>query len=124
MKVPPSLLSSDHHSTTRALYATYLEGLASCRHITLPPRDEAGEWAPIRFPILVQGDKLAFYEQLLRRGVDCAFSFTHLARRDGLPRAAALADRVLDLPFYPGLRQPDAEAVIAAVRDVDRTWAP
>jgi dTDP-4-amino-4,6-dideoxygalactose transaminase len=110
-------------AAARTLYQTYLDGLAGCRAVTLPPVDTGGEWAPIRFPILVPGDKLAFYEQLLERGVDCALSFTYLARRDGLPRAAALADGVLDLPFYSRLTPAEAEHVITAVTEIDARWA-
>jgi dTDP-4-amino-4,6-dideoxygalactose transaminase len=107
----------------RTRYKTYLDGLEGCRAIRLPPHDEAQEWAPIRFPILVPEDKLATYGELLRLGVDCAFSFTHLARREGLPRATVLADSVLDLPFYAGLKPREADQVIEAVRTVDRELA-
>jgi dTDP-4-amino-4,6-dideoxygalactose transaminase len=107
----------------RGLYARYRDGLADCRGIELPPSDERAEWAPIRFPILVRGDKFEFYEQLLSRGVDCAFSFTYIARPEGLPRASEIANRVLCLPFYPGLPEADAEQVIRVVREVDSGWS-
>lgn len=106
----------------RGLYGRYREGLAGCRSIELPPADDRGEWAPIRFPVLVDGDKLRFYERLLERGVDCAFSFTHLAPHSQPSRAQALADAVLCLPFYPGLSAADAARVIAAVVDVNGGW--
>ena len=106
----------------RGLYARYRDGLAGCRGIELPPPDERAEWAPIRFPVLVRGDKFAFYEQLLSRGVDCAFSFTHIARPEELPRAREIASRVLCLPFYPGLPEADAERVIRVVHEVDSRW--
>jgi dTDP-4-amino-4,6-dideoxygalactose transaminase len=107
----------------RRLYARYRSGLADCREIELPPADEDAEWAPIRFPILVRGNKLAFYKQLLDRGVDCAFSFTYIARPEGLPRASDIASRVLCLPFYPGLSDADADRVIEAVREVESRWS-
>jgi len=102
----------------RGLYGRYRDRLAGCPGIELPPSDEQAEWAPIRFPILVRRNKLDFYEQLLRRGVDCAFSFTYIAAPEGLPHAREIASRVLCLPFYPGLSEAEAERVIAAVREV------
>jgi hypothetical protein len=107
----------------RRLYAQYRACLAGCRGIELPPPDEEAEWAPIRFPILVRGNKFGFYKQLLSRGVDCAFSFTYIARPEGLPRASEIANRVLCLPFYPGVPEADVERVIRAVREVDSRWS-
>jgi dTDP-4-amino-4,6-dideoxygalactose transaminase len=106
----------------RRLYARYRDGLAGCGGIELPPPDEEGEWAPIRFPVLVRGDKFGFYEQLLSRGVDSAFSFTYIARPREVPRASEIASRVLCLPFYPRLPEADADRVIRAVRDVTSKW--
>jgi dTDP-4-amino-4,6-dideoxygalactose transaminase len=71
----------------------------------------------------VRGNKFDFYEQLLSRGVDCAFSFTYIARPERLPSASEIASRVLCLPFYPGLPEVDAERVIRAVREVDSRWS-
>jgi dTDP-4-amino-4,6-dideoxygalactose transaminase len=107
----------------RALYGRYRDGLAGCEGIDLPPPDENDEWAPIRFPILVRGNKYEFYERLLQRGVDCAFSFTHIADPQGLPRASEIANRVLCLPFYPGLSEAEAERVIRGVREVGSKWS-
>lgn len=106
----------------RRLYERYLEGLAGCESLKLPPHDAAWEWAPIRFPVLVHGDKLDYYRRLLDHGVDCAFSFTHLAAHPLPSRAQEIADSVLCLPFYPGLAAGDAERVIEAVHAVDGAW--
>ena len=120
----PQLEVLDHLAArVRRLYARYRAGLADCRGIELPPPDEDAEWAPIRFPILVRGNKFGFYKQLLSRGVDCGFSFTYIARPGGLPRASEIANRVLCLPFYPGLSEVDAERVIRAVREVESRWS-
>jgi dTDP-4-amino-4,6-dideoxygalactose transaminase len=104
----------------RRRYRRYRDALEGSRRFELPPADTDQEWAPIRFPLRIRGDKIAYYEELLAHGVDCAFSFTHIARRDGLPRSAALADAVLDLPFYPRLSDTEQDRVIAAVRELER----
>ena len=44
-------------------YAEYLRRLQGMVSIKLPPADTHAEWAPIRFPIRVHGDKLAFYRR-------------------------------------------------------------
>ena len=113
----------DLAADARRRYAAYRDALLECRTISLPPADEHEEWSPIRFPIQIRGDKLQFYRGLLDRGVDCAFSFTYLAQREGLARSTELADHVLDLPFYPELTDAEAARVVWAVRDLDRQFA-
>jgi len=121
--LPQLEVLDDLAARARRLYAQYRAGLVGCRGIELPPPDENAEWAPIRFPILVRGNKFGFYQQLLSRGVDSAFSFTYIARPEGLPRASEIASRVLCLPFYPRLSEVEAERVIRAVRDVESRWS-
>ena len=101
----------------RELYAALREGLVDSG-VGIPPEDIDGVWAPIRFPILVHGDKNAFYRRMNARGIDCAFSFTHLAPGTGLPNAQAIADHVLDLPFYDALSDHECSLVIEAVKGV------
>jgi dTDP-4-amino-4,6-dideoxygalactose transaminase len=105
----------------RALYAEYFSRLRGCRSFALPPKDAAGEWAPIRFPIRVHGDKLSFYREAARRGVDFAFSFTFIAAPSSFAIAHDLARSVLDLPFYVGLRPRELERTIRVLRAVDRS---
>jgi dTDP-4-amino-4,6-dideoxygalactose transaminase len=108
-------------SNRRRLYAQYLTRLAGLRNVELPPADAAGEWAPIRFPIRVKGDKLDFYEQSVQRGIDYAFSFTFIASPPRFQIAHRLASSVLDLPFFHRLSDRELDTVVSVVRDVDRT---
>lgn len=103
----------------RALYAFYRHALASAKSFLLPPADEHGEWAPIRFPIRVHYDKLAFYREAARRGVDFAFSFTFIEAPRAYTRAHKLAREVLDLPFYSGLTEPRCQQVVDTILAVD-----
>lgn len=109
----------------RALYRAYRDALAGVRHIALPPEDAGGEWAPIRFPIRVRtsdarGGKLAFYREAARRGVDMAFSFTFLVAPKEHTNAHALADAVLDIPFYDGLTDRERDAIVATLLTLDQ----
>jgi dTDP-4-amino-4,6-dideoxygalactose transaminase len=105
----------------RAIYAAYRRGLSECRGFSIPPPDLRGEWAPIRFPITVSHDKVGFYREAARRGVDFAFSFTFIAAPREFGHAHALADSVLDLPFFDGLRASELEKTIETLVAVDRT---
>lgn len=104
----------------RALYAFYRRALTPATGFSLPPADEHGEWAPIRFPIRVHGDKLEFYREAARRGVDFAFSFTFIEAPSSYTEAHARAREVLDLPFYSGLTAPRRQQVVDTVLAVDR----
>ena len=111
-------------ASRRRTYRLLRTGLAGTRRIELPPADESGEWACIRFPVRVRGDKLRYYRQLLDRGVDCAFSFTFIADPGSCNASRRLADSVLDLPYYERLTENEAEEVIAAVRAIDGAGEP
>ena len=76
----------------RRLYGALRDRLRDCRtFLVLPPDDADGQWACIRFPIRVRGDKLAFYRRAVRAGLDFAFSFTFLSCRDRYPNSTGLA---------------------------------
>lgn len=98
----------------RALHVTYLERLEQA-NVRCPPADEHAHWSMIRFPILVEGDKLEIYHALGRLGVDCAFSFTHLAPCSQLPHASAIAGSILNLPMYHDLSRAEVDQVVEAV---------
>jgi len=100
-------------------YAEYLAKLDGCRAFIAPPVDRNAEWACIRFPIRVAGDKLAYYRRATRRGVDFAFSFTFLACPKEFTNAIRLADSVLDLPFYLKLTANETDDVVAALRKME-----
>ena len=103
----------------RALFAAYRNALAGCRRLALPPDDARGEWACIRFPIRVPGDKLAWYRAANARGVDFAFSFTHLVCPPEQARAHALGRAVLDLPYYDRLTPAELQHTAQTLRALD-----
>lgn len=103
----------------RRVYARLRGGLQGCRSFELPPADQQGSWACIRFPIRVRGDKLNFYRRGVRRGIDFAFSFTFLAEPGRFPHADRLAAAVLDVPFYFKLSEPELRETIARLRSID-----
>jgi dTDP-4-amino-4,6-dideoxygalactose transaminase len=105
--------------TRRRMYALYSQRLQGARSFVLPPEDSLSEWAPIRYPIRVDGDKLVFYRQAVRRGVDFAFSFTFIASPPELARAHRVAASVLDLPFYNRLSTNEIERVVTVLRELD-----
>ena len=117
--VPQILALEDLIVTRRRLYAKYLSELQGVRSVSLPPPDAQGEWAPIRFPIRVHHDKLAFYRESVRRGVDYAFSFTFIASPLDFATSHRLAESVLDLPFYDRLSAAELEHVVNVVRELD-----
>ncbi|MDP7720892.1 DegT/DnrJ/EryC1/StrS aminotransferase family protein [Mycobacterium sp. TY814] len=104
----------------RSLYAFYRGALSPAIGFSLPPADEHSAWAPIRFPIRVHDDKLAFYRESARRGVDFAFSFTFIEAPATCARAHAHARQVLDLPFYSGLTEGQRQQVVDTILAVDR----
>jgi len=104
------------------LYRQLIDALHGCRALELPPADPDGDWACIRFPLRVRGDKLAFYERALRRGVDFAFSFTYLAAPEACDDAARLARAVLDPPFYDKLSDAELHRVVSVIRAVDEEF--
>lgn len=105
--------------TRRRLYKLYRTGLQDCRSFLLPPEDIEQEWAPIRFPIRVHGDKYEFYRRAIREAVDFGFSFSSLVCPEGFPNAEALANSVLDLPFYDKLRDAELAKVCQVLRSID-----
>ncbi len=103
----------------RALYAEYEERLQGKSAFRTPPLDDRQEWAPIRFPIRVDGDKLAFYREATKRGVDFAFSFTFIEAPPAFEAAHALARSVLDVPFYFDLAHEELDAVVETLAALD-----
>jgi dTDP-4-amino-4,6-dideoxygalactose transaminase len=110
-------------ATRRRIYRFFQDRLRGCRSFVLPPEDVREDWACIRFPIRIRGDKLAFYQRAVRRGLDFAFSFTFLSCGDRYPNSTRLARSVLDLPFYLKLSGREREQVVGLLREVDRECA-
>jgi dTDP-4-amino-4,6-dideoxygalactose transaminase len=103
-------------SFRRELYGTLLEGLKGCDSLDLPPEIPPGEWVPVRFPVRVKGDKLSFYRDCVRMGVDLGFSFTHIETPPQYARAHELAGSVLNLPYHLGLGKRAAMKIVRAAR--------
>lgn len=103
----------------RRWYAAYHDCLQGCRSFMLPPCDTTLEWAPIRFPIRVIGDKLKFYRRAAHKGIDFAFSFTFLASPENFKNSHKIANEVLDLPFYDRLTNAEFEKVVEVIKEVD-----
>src|SRR5262245_15734689 len=108
-------------TTRRRLYAEYLRRLHGANRFALPTIDINNEWAPVRFPIRVHGDKLDFYRRATRRGIDFAFSFTFIASPPDFLRSHRLADSILDLPFYDRLTDHELDQVVAALDHLERS---
>ncbi len=101
------------------IYSEYLKKLGKISSFALPPPDERREWAPIRFPVRVVGDKLDFYRQAIKLGVDFAFSFTFIAAPKEYMLSHRLAASILDLPFYERLAPSELEKVVAVMYELD-----
>jgi dTDP-4-amino-4,6-dideoxygalactose transaminase len=103
----------------RRLYAEYHRRLQGSKSFVLPPEDRKKEWACVRFPIRVAGDKLLFYRSAVEKGIDFAFSFTFIVCPLEFERAHRLAASVLDLPFYYKLSEKELDKVISVLRELD-----
>lgn len=104
----------------RRLYAELRRRLAECRAIELPPDDARGEWACVRFPVLVRDDRTAYYRRAAARGIDFAFSFSFLGSSlDTAPVAHAIASRVLNVPYYDKLTEDDMKMVVDTLRGLE-----
>jgi dTDP-4-amino-4,6-dideoxygalactose transaminase len=106
-------------STRQRIYSEYLRKLSKVSSFALPPPDNCHEWAPIRFPIRVVGNKLEFYQKAVRLGVDFAFSFTFIASPKEYVLSHDLAARILDLPFYERLTSSEIDKVVAVLCELD-----
>jgi dTDP-4-amino-4,6-dideoxygalactose transaminase len=104
----------------RQIYGDYRQRLRSAAAFSLPPEDAGREWAPIRFPIRANVDKMELYRRAVDRGVDFAFSFTFIASPRTFGKAHALADSVLDLPFYDRLSEAELEHVGSVMNQIDQ----
>lgn len=106
-------------SARQRIYSEYLRKLSNAKSFALPPPDNCHEWAPIRFPIRVFGDKLKFYNEAVRLSVDFAFSFTFIASPKNYVLSHDLAASILDLPFYERLTSSEMDKVVAVLLEID-----
>lgn len=103
----------------RSMYSRYHDLLRDCDAFRLPPRDTASEWACVRFPICVAGDKFAYYRAAAAKGVDFAFSFTFLGSSRIHRHAWQIADSVLDLPYYLKLTESEMNEVASVLGSLE-----
>lgn len=122
----------------REYVAYYHERLGRLEEVELPPGDLEGGHAWHLYILRLRLEKLRigrgeFIEELRRRGVGASVHFIpvpmHPAfralaeeERNACPRAAALYERIVTLPLYPGLTRTQLERVAQAVEDVAREW--
>ncbi len=105
--------------TRQAIYSELCRRLEGCKQFELPPVDQQGKYACIRFPIRTKSDKFEYYRRAFEHGIDCAFSFTYLACPPEFRNAQNLAARVLDLPFYVKLRRHEIERMVHMLRKIE-----
>jgi dTDP-4-amino-4,6-dideoxygalactose transaminase len=105
----------------RAAYDELRELLAGLRMLTMPPARDGAAWAPIRFAVLVNGDKAAFYRRATMRGVDLGFSFTHLPAPLSHANAHDIAKRVLNVPFDNHLSKAEIKKIAAVFAAIDKS---
>lgn len=94
----------------REAYAHYWDALQGVTAFTLP--QAPGDWTPIRFPILVHGDKHAFYRAGTAQGLDFGFSFSTIEAPASFTRAHELARSVLNVPFSFRLTSREVQSTI------------
>jgi dTDP-4-amino-4,6-dideoxygalactose transaminase len=101
----------------RAIYAIFSEGLKGIEALTLPPVDLANCTVPVRFPIVVKCDKLAFYSRCVNAGLDMGFSFTFIDSPKEYVISHDLARKILNLPFYFNLSDKEAKRIVAILKE-------
>ncbi len=109
---------ADYVASRQHEYAEFQELFAGSNNLTLPPVDTKREWSCVRFPLLVEGDKIAFYHACNRQGVDLAFSFTYLTEPGCEARADDIARRVINIPYYAKLSSAERKRVAEVCRSI------
>jgi dTDP-4-amino-4,6-dideoxygalactose transaminase len=104
----------------RSLYRAYMRELSSLTSVKLPPADPQSEWACVRFPLRIFGDKLKYYQRATKLGIDFSFSFTFLACPRTFERAWRIADSVLDVPFYSKLEMEEVQQIARVLRNMEK----
>lgn len=100
------------------LFAALRRRLLHNNDFLLPPEDTEQEWACIRFPIRIRGDKMTYYRKAVRRGIDFAFSFTFISSPESFKYSHRLADSVLDLPYYLKLKDKEIVYIANTLSDI------
>lgn len=116
-----------------ALALRYREALAGIETIDLPPVDSNRIHAWHLFPIRLHLDRLRadrnqILDELKREGVGCSVHWRPLHlhpyyeefgwRREHLPVASALWQRLISLPMFPGMRDDEFQHVVRTVQAI------
>jgi dTDP-4-amino-4,6-dideoxygalactose transaminase len=118
--VLPQLARFDDTIRSRQLnYRRLRTLLQHVQKFTLPPDDVDSEWAPIRFPIFCHVDKMNYYKQGTKRGVDFGFSFTKIAAPAEHLAAHTIAAGVLNLPFDASLSSVEIDRIVAMITELE-----
>lgn len=103
----------------RQLYSRYIKELSGAVSFKTPPEDVNAQWAPIRFPLRILGDKMRFYRLGNAYGLDFAFSFTFIGSPAEYKKSHALADSILDPPFYYNLTSDEFQKTVNILKRID-----
>jgi perosamine synthetase len=117
-----------------ALAARYREALADADRLELPPFPENRVHAWHLFPIRLRLDRLRadrnqILDELKQEGVGCSVHWRPLHlhpyyeqefgwRREQLPVASALWERLISLPMFPGMRDDEFDHVVRTLKAV------
>src|SRR5262249_8190609 len=115
-----------------AIAAAYDAGLSGIEEIETPPPSRHGKHAWHLYMLRLRLDKLSidraeFIRELKDRQIGTSVHFIPIqqhpffvtwAGRNPCPQAKDLYSRLISLPLYPGLSEPEIERVIAAVKEI------
>ena len=126
--------AEDYRLERQAIARRYREALADVEQLELPPDPEDRVHSWHLFPIRLRLDRLSidrneFIERLRESGVGCSvhwrplhlhpyYEETFAWRPDHLPVASAEWLRLVSLPLFPGMTEPERQHVIDSVRQL------
>jgi dTDP-4-amino-4,6-dideoxygalactose transaminase len=99
------------------IYTYFLSNLKNPL-ITLPPCNLNNEWVPIRFPILINDNKLTFYSLCIKEGLDLGFSFTFIDCPSKNINSYNIANSILNLPFYYNLSDKEIFTIVSILNNI------
>jgi dTDP-4-amino-4,6-dideoxygalactose transaminase len=105
-------------SKRRNIYNFLLDGLKENKSLVLPPTIEGNGLVPIRFPVLINGDKYEFYERCAKNGLDLGFSFTFIESPVSYGKSHRIASRILNLPFYFNMSEKTIKSIIRILNNI------
>ena len=117
-----------NHKNRMYLANLYKEKLEQVSGVCIPRIPDSTKQAHHLFPLYIEEDRDQFIDEMQRLGIGLVvnyrpvhlMSYLHGLLKHGkgdFPNAERIGDRVVSLPFYPGMRGDDVEAVVKAVRN-------